>query len=163
MPTRSERRPAPLRSLRLLRGAASLLAAAAFLSSIGAPAARAQAVPVVTAFDVGASSVNWSWTLTPGATGYRVLLTSTAVPGPETNISGDLPASASSFDQVGLSTNVVYGIMVEAFGVGFAVNSATTTVLTAAAAPSGTTLLATNNNQVTLSWVMDGNPAGVTY
>ena len=155
MPTISDLRPSFLRR-------ATLFAAVAY-SLIGASAARAQAVPVATPVDIGASSVTWNWTATPGATGYRVLLTSTSVPGPETNISGDLPSTANSFIQVGLSTNVVYGIIVEAFGAGFTVDSATTTVLTAAAQPSGTMLLGTNNNQVSLSWVMDGNPAGVTY
>ncbi len=80
-----------------------------------------------------------------------------------TNVSGDLAGTVTTFDEVGLSTNVVYGVIVEAFGVGFTVDSATTTVLSAAAAPSGTMLLGTNNNQVSLSWVTDGNPAGVTY
>jgi hypothetical protein len=141
-----------------------MLAAAFLCSLIGASAASAQAVPVATPVDIGASSVTWNWTATPGATGYRVLLVSAAGAnvGP-TNVSGDLAGTVTTFDEIGLSTNEVYGIIVEAFGTGFTVDSATTTVLSAAAVPSGTMLLGTNNNQVSLSWVMDGNPVGVTY
>ena len=147
---------------KFLRAAGLVLAA----SFVNAASARAQTAPVATPGVVGASSVTWNWTATPGATGYRVLLTSTSVPGPETNISGDLPASANSFTQTGLSTNTVYGVLVEAFGAGFTVDSATSTVLTAAAQPTGTMLLGTLRNQVTLSWLTMGNenaPAGVTY
>jgi hypothetical protein len=143
--------------------AAGLVLLASFFSA--APA-HAQTAPVATPGVVGVSSVAWTWTSTPGATGYRVLLTSTSVPGPETNISGDLPGSAAAFTQTGLSTNTVYGVMVEAFGPGFTVDSATSTVLTAAAQPTGTLLLGTLRNQVSLSWLTNGNenaPAGVAY
>lgn len=142
---------------------AALILLASFLSA----AALAQTAPTVSAGGgVGVSTIGWNWTLTGLATGYRVLLTSTSVPGPETNISGDLPASASAFTQTGLSTNTVYGVLVEAFGPGFTVDSATATALTAAAQPTGTMLLGTLRNQVTLSWLTMGNesaPPGVSY
>jgi hypothetical protein len=126
-------------------------------SLLGAASVRAQTAPLVTGTALGVSSITWTWTLTNTATGYRVL-SSTA---PGTNISGDLPSTANSFTLTGFSTNTLASVMVEAFGVGFAVDAPTSTVLTLAAQPSGTTLLGTNNNQVSLSWVTDGNPTGV--
>jgi hypothetical protein len=144
------------------------LASAAVLvfSLIGAVPARAQTAPTVTASVIGASSITWTWSLTTGATGYRVLSIWPGV-AVSTNISGDLPAATNSYTQVGLSTEVVYAVIVEAFGSGppaFTVDSATNTALTAAAQPSGTMLLGTNNNSVSLSWVTDGNVStGTTY
>ncbi|MFI5361402.1 MAG: hypothetical protein ACHQ49_05490 [Elusimicrobiota bacterium] len=142
-------------------------AAALLYSFMGAAAARAQVPPAVSLGVVGASSVTWNWTPVAGATGYRVLLVSAAGEsvGP-LNVSGDLTADVNTYTETGLSTNAVYGVIVEAFSAAppeFAVDSATNTVLTAAAQPSGTMLLGTFNNRVSLSWVTDGNPPGVTY
>ena len=135
-----------------------LALAALFASFISAAPARAQTAPVVTGVALGISSITWSWTPTPGATGYRVLSTS-----PVTNLTpGDLPSTANTFTlTTGLSTNTFGAIMVEAFGAGFTVDAPTSTVLTLAAQPSGTILLGTVNNSVSLSWVTDGNPTGV--
>ena len=150
---------------RFLRAAALVLIS----SFLNTALAYAQTAPTATGTALGPTSVAWTWTATPGATGYRVLLTSTSAPGPETNISGDLPSTANSFIQTGLSTNTVYGVIVEAFSTVptvFAVNSATATALTLAAQPTGTMLLGTLVNQVTLSWQDNGNvnaPTGITY
>jgi hypothetical protein len=116
----------------------------------------------VTGTALGVSSITWSWTLTSGATGYRILSSTNA----GANISGDLPGSAQTFTLTGLSTNTLGAVMVEAFGAGFAVDAPTSSVVTLAAKPSGTLLLGTLRNQVTLSWQTNGNesaPAGISY
>jgi hypothetical protein len=150
----------------LLRRAAPFCAAL-LASFISAAPARAQAAPAVTGAALGVSSITWSWPLSAGATGYRVLLataTGTGIAAPGANVSGDLSTStANSFTLTALSTNTIAGVMIEAFGAGFTVDSPTSTVLTLAAQPSGTMLLGTINNRVSLSWVTNGNPAGVTY
>ncbi|MFI5349922.1 MAG: hypothetical protein ACHQ2Z_10280 [Elusimicrobiota bacterium] len=146
----------------------ALLSGAALCASfISAASARAQAAPTVTGAAVGVSSAAWTWPLSAGATGYRVLLTTgpgTGIP-VGTNVSGDLSTAAvNSFTLNGLSTNTIAGVLVEAFGPGFTVDAPTSTVLTLAASPSGTMLLGTINNQVSLSWLTNGNPAtGMSY
>ena len=152
------------RFLRLTALAASALCA----SFISAAPARAQLASTVTATALGISSVTWTWPLSAGATGYRVLMTTATGPGAlpvGTNLSGDLAAAAAnSFTLTGLSTNTIAGVLVEAFGTGFTVDAPTSTALTLAAQPSGTLLLGTNNNQVSLSWQVNGNPSvGITY
>ena len=143
---------------RFLR-AVGLVCIASFLS---AATVRAQTAPSVTGTALGVSSITWTWALTAGATGYRILSSTS----PGLNISGDLPSTANAFTLAGLSTNTLGGITVEAFGVGFAVDAPTSTVCTLAAQPSGTLLLGTLVNQVTLNWQTNGNesaPPGVTY
>jgi hypothetical protein len=143
---------------RLAAACAALLA-----SFIWASAARAQSAPIVTGYALGVSSVTWTWPLSAGATGYRVL--STTAPG--SNISGDfaaLPAgSTNAFVLNGMSTNTIAGVVIEAFGAGFVVDAPTASVVSMAAQPSGTMLLGTSGNRVSLSWVADGNPPGTQY
>ena len=150
------------RRSRFLRRAA-LTGIALLASLIGTASASAQALPTVTGAALGVSSATWTWPLCDGATGYRVL--STTAPG--TNISGDFAAvpagSTNAFTLGGLSTNTVAGVVIEAFGPGFAVDAPTSTVLTLAAQPFGTMLLGTIGNRVSLSWVANGNPTDVTY
>src|SRR5258708_3055676 len=66
-------------------------------SFLGATSARAQTAPVVSATALGVSSITWNWTLTSGATGYRVLSSTS----PGANISGDLPGTANTFTLTG--------------------------------------------------------------
>lgn len=141
--------------------------AAAVLASfmIAAPA-RAQTAPTITSgAALGISSITWNWTITDGATGYRVLNSSTGV-----NLSGDLAASASTFALTGLVTNTTYGILVEGFAPSFTVDSATSTVSTLADQPSGLALGGLSGPTLTndsvaeqLSWTANTNPAGTLY
>jgi len=135
---------------------AALLAFAGLLAS--AARAAAPGTPVVTVSAPDARTAQWSWGLTGNTTGYRVLSSTGGG-----NISGDLPASATSFALTGLSTNTAAAVTIEAFGPGGAADSALTTAFSAAAAPSGSRLLGTNVNSVSLSWGVQGNPAGTVY
>jgi hypothetical protein len=114
-----------------IRRAAPAVLAFAALGLAAAPA-RAQTAPVVTGAAQSVSSATWTWPLSADATGYRVLSTTS----PGTNISGDFPAAAAnSFSLTGFSTETLVGVVVEAFGPGFAVDAPTSTVLTLAATP----------------------------
>ncbi|HXS99291.1 MAG TPA: hypothetical protein VN915_01305 [Elusimicrobiota bacterium] len=145
----------------------ALLSILLLASLLWAAPARAQTATTVTSgAALGISSITWSWTpLTSGATGYRVMSSSTGV-----NLSGDLSAATSAFAFTGLQTNTTYGIMVEAFGVGFALDSATSTVSTFADRPTGLALGGLSGPTLTndsvaeqLSWNANTNPAGTLY
>lgn len=135
-------------------------AALALLALLPAASARAAApgTPVVTVFAADAQTAVWNWTLTANTTGFRVLSSTGGG-----NISGDLPASATSFFVTGLSTNTSRAVTIEAFGPGGTADSALTTSFSAAATPSGSRLLGTNVDAVSLSWGVMGNPAGTVY
>lgn len=142
--------------------------AAAVLASfmIAAPARAQTATTITSGAALGISSITWSWTpLTSGATGYRVMSSSTGI-----NLSGDLAAGASVFAYTGLLTNTTYGIMVEAFGTGFVLDSATSTVSTLADQPTGLTLdslsgptLSNDSSVEQMHWSANTNPAGTNY
>lgn len=135
-------------------------------SLICAAPARAQSAPaILSGAALGISSITWSWTATTaGATGYRVLNSSTGA-----NLSGDLSAATSVFALTGLATNTTYAVLVEGFGAGFAADSATSTVSTLADRPTGLALgglsgptLANDSVVEQLSWSGNTNPAGAT-
>ncbi len=145
----------------------ALAASALLWSFISATNARALIpAPLVTGTALGVSSITWTWPSDGTATGYRVLSTTS----PGANISGDMAAlpsgSTNAFILTGLSTNTFMSVVVEAYNGAATADAPASNVLTLAAVPSGTMLLSSNNNQVTLSWVTDGNPTGpgqVTY
>lgn len=147
----------PRTSRRALTRAALL---ASLVSAAPIMAGAVPTAPTVAATALGISSAAWTWSLSAGATGYRVL--SATAPG--TNISGDLPASASStFTLTGLSTNTLVGVTVEAFGAGGVADAPASYVATLAADPTGLRMLGTFGNRVVLMWTTNGNPAGTSY
>jgi hypothetical protein len=142
----------------------ALLLLASIISS--APARAQTATTITSGAALGISSITWSWTpLTSGATSYHVKTSSTGI-----DLSGELSPATSAFVYTGLQTNATYGIMVEAFGTGFVLDSATSTVSTLADQPTGLALgglsgpTTTNDSVVEqLSWNANTNPAGTLY
>lgn len=139
---------------------AALILAASFLAPAAARAQSAPSAPAVSGAALGVSSIAWTWTLSPDATGYRVLSSTGGG-----NISGDLPPTASSFTLAGLSTNTAYAIQVAAFNSSGASTSTAFTRHTLAAPTTGLTLVALSTSASTgdLSWGANGNSSGTLY
>jgi hypothetical protein len=125
-------------------------------------AARANAAlpsaPIVVPSALSTGTVQWAWNITDNTTGYRVLSSTGGG-----NISGDLSAATTFFALTGLSTNTAAAVTIEAFSSSGTADSSLTTAFSAAATPTGSLLLGTNNTAVSLSWQVNGNPAGTTY
>lgn len=109
--------------------------------------------PVGTA--LGTSSVTWTWVLAAGATTHNLYRASD---------NSYLGSSASGpFVQTALSPNVPYGLRAAGVNVGgTGPLSPSATVYTLAAAPSGAAASSSTATSLTLTWGLNGNPAGTT-
>lgn len=124
----------------------------AFLSTSIATLPSATAVT-----GVGASptSILWSWTSVPSATGYTLVSSTGGV------LFG---GNALSFTSTGLSTNTLNSARVFAHNLsGSSVGSAFASVYTQAAPPTGTSVPAVSSLTVSLAWNANTNPAGTVY
>ncbi|MCX5788846.1 MAG: hypothetical protein NTX64_10130, partial [Elusimicrobia bacterium] len=101
-----------------------------------------------------ASSIFWTWTNNAAnQAGFRVMSGAT-------NLSGDLPASATSWPQTGLSVNTLYGpYLVRAFNIGGTGDSAGASRYTLANSPSGLAATSIGLSSVTLTWSANGDPS----
>jgi hypothetical protein len=107
---------------------------------------------------LSASSIQWSWSLTNGATDYQVFSTTG---GP---ISASL-GSAVSYTAAGLTANTTAVFYVQARACGAnSVNSSNAATATLAAIPATavTTFTAVDANSMSVAWTANGNPVGVT-
>lgn len=106
---------------------------------------------------LGVSSITWSWAAVSGATGYRVYAAtaqSTLLASP----------SVPAYVQEGLSPNTTYSIVaagINASGEG-TVSPSAVPVATLAKPPSGAAVSAVYATSATLTWGLNGNPAGTT-
>ncbi|MBI4369930.1 MAG: right-handed parallel beta-helix repeat-containing protein [Elusimicrobia bacterium] len=107
---------------------------------------------------IGVSSITWSWTDAEGELGYRVLSSSGG------NMSGSLAAGASTWTETELSTNTVYGRVIEAFNnYGSSVTLTTVTVYTQAAPPNNLSFTAVYMTSMTVAWSFNSNPAATNF
>ncbi|MCX5791532.1 MAG: T9SS type A sorting domain-containing protein, partial [Elusimicrobia bacterium] len=114
------------------------------------PAAPAGAV-------LGVSSITWSWAAVGGVSGYR-LYYATA---PASLIASP---STGTYIHTGLTPNTTYSVVVAGVnptGTG-PVSPAAVPVATLASPPSGAAAAAVYTTSVTLTWGLNGNPAGTT-
>lgn len=104
---------------------------------------------------LGISSISWSWTAAANSPSfYRVY----AASNPAALVASTVPAS---FVQSALAPNTPYGVRVAGVNAsGEGALSAAATVYTLAAPPAGTALVAAYGSSATLSWSLNGNPAG---
>lgn len=105
----------------------------------------------------GTTTVQWSWTDTAsGELGYRVM-------GGTVSVSGDLSAGTTVWLQGGLTPNTLYGpYLARVFNSSGTADSSTTTRRTLAAAPAGTAVSSFSATAATITWTLNGNPAGLT-
>ncbi|MDA8243419.1 MAG: Ig-like domain-containing protein [Elusimicrobia bacterium] len=141
------------------------------INAAGIPTAYAEAAPAVTLVHIvpppaqaqapagsalGTSSITWSWAGLAGAAGYRVY--------PATAASSLLASPATaSYVQSGLAPNTTYSIIVAGVSSGGEgqASPAAAPVATLAAEPSGL-VAAVYATSATLSWGLNGNPAGTS-
>ncbi|TPW21866.1 MAG: cell wall surface anchor family protein [Elusimicrobia bacterium] len=111
--------------------------------------------PVGTA--VGVSSVQWTWAAAVDAATYRVYTASSPA-----DVIGEV--GSASYLQTGLSPNTTAALLTAAVNAtGLGVQSASSTpVYTLANPPSGTAAAAVYATSVTVSWGLNGNPAGTS-
>lgn len=121
----------------------------------------------LTPFDVGQTSITWSWTATPSfgdgaGTGYRLYpATVTApFPGAEQTAAG----GATQLIVTGLQPNTTYNRMLTArTDWGDSLPSMAVSTWTHAAAPAANGFSATAENSVTFAWTAPTNPAYTSY
>lgn len=106
---------------------------------------------------LGTSSITWSWSAVPGQSGFRVL-TSTGF-----DRSGSISTTTVSWIESGLGPNAATTRRLFAFdALASSAVSPLATVYTRAFPPTGTAATAVFVSSASLSWSLNGNPAGTT-
>ncbi|MCX5787555.1 MAG: fibronectin type III domain-containing protein [Elusimicrobia bacterium] len=106
---------------------------------------------------MGTGSMLWFWPAPASlVVGYRVMSGTV-------NLSGDLPASATSWLEVGLSTNTTYYRFLRTFNSTGTADSYQFPGATSAAPPTSLAISPVGPSSATLSWSANGNPAGTTW
>jgi N-acetylneuraminic acid mutarotase len=127
------------------------------LNQISAETLGLMPVPSLQAATVGISSITWTWNSVPLATGYQVIPTAGGNPSPV------LAPSATSWTEVGLSTNTPYSCAVTVFGTTSSSTSTPVMAYTQAATPAASSFTVLGVSSVTFFWSDSGNPAGTRY
>jgi fibronectin type 3 domain-containing protein len=108
-------------------------------------------------FALGVSSISWNWSPVSGAQSYNVYPASNTVFPVANRLTAD-------WMETGLSTNTANGVRVTAIVNGVESSlSAATTVYTFAAVPVSAAFSGVTNNQVTLSWLPNGDPVNTLF
>ncbi|MFC1679179.1 fibronectin type III domain-containing protein [Elusimicrobiota bacterium] len=102
---------------------------------------------------LGVSSISWTWSDMSGETGFKVVSLDGG------SVSGDRSADSTSWIETGLQPNTTYTRQIVAFAATDASTSAAVTVYTAAQPPTGSAAVV-HQTSATLSWSLNGNPAG---
>lgn len=112
-------------------------------------------IPVITTTTPSTISIDLSWTLVTGATGYDLSVNSNIVTGAGTS---------TVYSNTGLSPNTKCTYAVRAKNAsGTGDWSTALTVYTLAQKPSSGSIVAITNNTITAAWQGTGNPAGTQY
>ncbi|TBR22747.1 hypothetical protein EPO15_07240 [bacterium] len=116
------------------------------------PAPGQPGTPAGTA--LGTSSISWTWAVATDAAGYAVFAASS----PALAVAAPV---AAAFSQTGLAPNTAAGLLVAGVNPsGQGPLSAAATVYTLAAVPSGAAAPAVHQTSASVSWGLNGNPAG---
>lgn len=109
----------------------------------------------LTGLALSSTSLQWSWSLSAGATYYQLRTSSGGV---------ILSTASSPAVETGLTPNTSYTRTISAGnGLGISTPSATVTVYTLGAVPSGLAESTHTANSASMSWAANGNPAGTNY
>ncbi|MBI4395713.1 MAG: hypothetical protein HY548_01365 [Elusimicrobia bacterium] len=106
---------------------------------------------------LGTSSVTWSWTNVPMATGYQLLT------GLYQIVSGLLPAGTVSYTETGLTPNTLYRRRIRAVEGYQELFSGPGDAYTRAAVPLNAGVTSVSGGAATFFWSANGNPDGTIY
>lgn len=142
--------------LRAYNGRASDSSGAAFGSFVSTSIVTLPAAPTLSVVSLSTGSVRWSWTLTTGATGYRLYTV-----GGSTLI---IDTPLLTYSSASLSADVSYGAEIEAYNsAGRAGPRSSASVYTKAARPQNPTISTVTANSVSLTWGLNGNHANTFH
>ena len=131
------------------------VAACALAAALGGSPARAAFEDSFAGQAQSPSSIQWTWTSSAAAQGYRVMRGAA-------NLSGDTASDA--WLETGLATNTAYGVYhAQAFNAYGVTDSTTASRCTLAAVPAGLEITGVSWNFVKMAWTANGNPSGTTY